>query len=102
ADGIQAVMRLLATPPASLPPLPDPSATPPAVPAAVAYPYLPSPPPRQATAGTILSGMFDVWTKNLKEFFVVFFVLALVNGLLGALVALAIFGTFGPSTGLFP
>ncbi|TLZ85747.1 MAG: hypothetical protein E6K05_00740 [Methanobacteriota archaeon] len=94
---------LFATPTASPPPTPYPSAIPPgAVPPIAAYPYLPSPPPRQATVGTILSGMFDVWTKNLKEFFVVFFVLALVNGLLGALVALAIFGTFGPSTGLFP
>jgi len=46
--------------------------------------------------------MFDVWTKNIKEFFVVFFVLGLVNGLLGALVALAILGTFGPSTSFFP
>jgi len=67
-----------------------------------AYPYSPSPPPRHATAGAILSGVFDVWTKNLKEFFVVFFVLSLVNGLLGGLVALVIFGTFGPSTGFFP
>src|SRR5206468_11736358 len=49
-----------------------------------------------------LGNVFDVWTKNLKEFFVVFFVLALVNGLLGGLVALAILGTFGPSTGFFP
>ena len=99
---IQCGRPLFATPTASPPPTPYPSATPPAVPPAVAYPYLPSPPPRRATAGTILSGMFDVWTKNLKEFFVVFFVLALVNGLLGGLVALVMFGTFGPSTGFFP
>jgi hypothetical protein len=94
---------LFATPTASPPPTPYPSATPPgAVPPAVAYPYLPSPPPRQATAGAILSGVFDVWTKNFAQFFVVFLVLALVNGLIGGLLALVIFGTFGFSTGVFP
>jgi len=67
-----------------------------------AYPFYPSPPPRRATVGTILSGVFDVWTKNLAQFFVVFLVLALVNGLIGGLFALVIFGTFGFSSGFFP
>ena len=94
---------LFATPTASPPPTPYPSATPPgAIPPAVAYPYLPSPPPRRATAGTILSGIFDVWTKNFANFFIVFLVLGLVNGLIGGLLGLAIYGTFGPASSLFP
>jgi len=100
---IQCGRPLFATPSASPPPTPYPSATPPgAVPPAVAYPYFPSPPPRRATAGAILSGMFDVWTKNFAQFFVVFFVLGLANGLIVGLLALVIFGTFGMSTGVFP
>src|SRR5437879_8222882 len=93
---------LFATPTASPPPTPYPSATPPAVPPAVAYPYFPSPLPRQATAGAILSGIFDVWTKNFANFFVVFFVLGLVNGLIGGLLGLAIYRTFGPVISFFP
>src|SRR2546426_12716914 len=90
--------------PGASPPLPSyPSATPPGAPAPMAaYPYFPSPPPRRATVGSILSGMFDVWTKNFANFFVVFFVLALVNGLIGGLLGLAIYGSFGPVISLFP
>jgi len=90
--------------PGASPSLPSyPSATPPGAPAPMAaYPYFPSPPPRRATVGSILSGMFDVWTKNFANFFVVFFVLALVNGLIGGFLGLAIYGTFGPVISFFP
>lgn len=46
--------------------------------------------------------MFEVWTKNFLNFFFVFLVLALVNGLIGGLLALAILGTFGAGSGIFP
>jgi membrane-anchored glycerophosphoryl diester phosphodiesterase (GDPDase) len=38
--------------------------------------------------------MFDVWTKDFRNFFLVFLVLGLVNGLLGTLLVFAIFGVF--------
>jgi len=50
----------------------------------------------------ILSGMFDVWTKNFLNFFVVFLGLALVNGLIGGLLAFLIIGTFSAGSGIFP
>ena len=65
------------------------------------YPFFP-PPPRRATASSILSGTFDVWAKNLLNFFAVFFGLALVNGLIAGLLALAILGTFASSSAFFP
>ena len=47
--------------------------------------------------------MFDVWTKGFKDFFLVFLVLGLVNGLLGTLLAFALFGVFvNPSSGIVP
>ena len=96
--------RSLSPAPTSSPPPPiNPSVFPPGTPGVPgAYPYFPSPPPRRATVGTILSGMFDVWTKNFANFFVVFLVLGLVNGLIGGLLGLVIYGTFGPNFGLFP
>src|SRR2546422_2375920 len=94
---------MVAAPGASLSLPSYPSAPPPGAPAPMAaYPYSPSPPPRRATVGSILSGMFDVWTKNFANFFVVFFVLALVNGLIGGFLGLAIYGTFGPVISFFP
>ena len=79
-----------------------PPTAPPGFPASVgAYPYFP-PPPRRANASNILSGTFDVWAKNLLNFFVVFFGLALVNGLIAGLLALAILGTFVSGSGILP
>src|SRR5437899_489320 len=79
-----------------------PWAAPPGVPAAGGvYPSFP-PPPRRATASTILTGTLDVWAKNFLNFFVVFFGLALANGLIAGLLALAILGTFASGSGLFP
>lgn len=78
-----------------------PTMPPPGGPPAGAYPYF-GPPPRRATVSTILSAMFDVWTKNFVNFFAVFFTVALVNGLLGVLVFYSIFGTFGFPTGFVP
>ena len=73
-----------------------------ATPPIAAYPYFPSPSPRRAGVGTILSGMFDVWTKNFQHFFLVFFLVGLLNGLIGGVIGLVIYGTFGPSVGFFP
>jgi hypothetical protein len=70
-------------------PLGQPPGAPP--PTAV-YPYF-GPPPRRATFSSILSGMFDVWTKGFKEFFLVFLIAGLVNGVIGALFTYAIFQT---------
>ena len=79
-----------------------PWAAPPGVPAAGGvYPSFP-PPPRRATASTILTGTLDVWAKNFLNFFVVFFGLALANGLIAGLLALAILGTFASGSGIFP
>ncbi|TLZ46630.1 MAG: zinc-ribbon domain-containing protein [Methanobacteriota archaeon] len=85
-------------------PTPYPAAYPPAYPGMPppgAYPYW-GPPPRRATAGSILSAMFDVWTKNFVSFFAVFFTLSLVNGLFGVVLFYAFFGSFGVPTGIFP
>jgi zinc ribbon protein len=86
--------------PAAYPP-PYPGMPPPVMPAPGAYPYF-GPPPRRATASSILSGLFDVWTKNFLNFFAVFFTVALVNGLLNVLLFYAFFNTFDYSTGFFP
>lgn len=66
------------------------------------YPYAWGPPPRRATAGSVLSGMFDVWVKGFKDFFLVFLVLGLGTGLLGSLLTYAVLGTFVPPTGFVP
>jgi hypothetical protein len=70
--------------------------------APVAYPYYPAPLPRRVNFSAILSGMFDVWSKNFANFFVVFLVLTLVNGLIVGLLALALLGAFGSIAGLVP
>jgi hypothetical protein len=47
--------------------------------------------------------MFDVWKTGFRDFFLVFLVLGLVNGLLGLLLAFAVFGVFiNPSSGIVP
>jgi len=47
--------------------------------------------------------MFDVWTKGFKDFFLVFLVLGLANGLLGLLISYALFGVFVyPASGIVP
>src|SRR5438445_5819804 len=46
--------------------------------------------------------MFDVWSKNFLNFFVVFLVLSLVIGTIGALLSYAVFGTFEPGSGIVP
>src|SRR5256712_4537967 len=66
------------------------------------YPYGPVPLPRRATVGNILGSMFDVWSKNFLNFFVVFLVLSLVTGTIGAVLSYAVFGTFEPGSGVVP
>jgi MFS family permease len=46
--------------------------------------------------------MFDVWTKGFRDFFLVFLVLGLVSGSLGALFNFEVFGTFAPPSGILP
>src|SRR5207244_9435275 len=64
------------------------------------YPYAPTPLPRRATVGNILGGMFDVWSKNFLNFFVVFLVLSLVIGTIRALLSYSVFGTFEPGSAI--
>ena len=82
-------------PPAGYPPLP-PSP----------YPVFPPPAPyypmRTAGATDIMSGMFEVWTKNFKNFFLVYLALALANGAIVALLSYALFGTFAFGRGVVP
>src|SRR3989475_6353158 len=71
---------------------------PPAVPPPVApypggYPYYAPPFPRRATFSDMLSGMFDVYTKNFLPFFVVYLALGAATGVLSAVLSFAIFGT---------
>src|SRR5256712_8777776 len=66
------------------------------------YPYVPGPLPRRATVGSILGSMFDVWSKNFLNFFVVFLILSLITGTLGAVLTYAVFGTFDPGGGFVP
>lgn len=100
----------------SMPPQPHPpsagAATPPLYPygspPSVGYPgpypylYVYAPLPKRASVSTILSGLFDVWTKNFANFFVVFLIVALVNGSIGVFVYFATFGTFAYVQGIVP
>lgn len=49
----------------------------------------------------MLSGLFDVWTKNFFPFFVVYLALGAVTGALGAVISYAIFRTVTLGGGLF-
>ena len=82
-------LTLAAAPPATPPPgypaaapMPYPG-YPPAYP--YPYPYAPTPLPRRATVGNILGSMFDVWSKNFLNFFVVFLVLFLISLISGGI-----------------
>lgn len=82
-------------PPAGYPP-------PPAWPYATMPPPAPYYPTQRASATEMVSGMFDVWTKNIKDFFLVYLVLALANGGIVALLSYALFQTFFAGGGLIP
>ncbi len=71
-------------------PLPGPPAYPGGYP-----PYGWGPPMRGSRAGDILSGTFEVWSKDLVSYFVVYLVLAAVTGVIGGALSLALIGTFG-------
>lgn len=60
----------------------------------LAVPSYPSyaPPPRPANFSSILSGMFDTWTKNFWNFFLVYLILGLVTGGIGAALSYGLFG----------
>ena len=72
------------------------------------YPYYAPPFPQRATFSDMLSGLFDVYTKNFLPFFVVYLALGAATGVLSAVLSFAILGTvivgggFGglPSTSL--
>src|SRR2546426_241179 len=66
---------------------PPPAAPPPYVPYPTPYPYY-APFPRRATFSDMLSGLFDVWTKNFLPFFAVYLALGAATGALGAIVLL--------------
>src|SRR5205809_230326 len=71
-------------------------------PVAVPYPYVAGPALWRVRFSTILSSMFKVWSEKFLTFFVVFLVLALVNNLIGALLAYALLGTFEIGAGVLP
>src|SRR5439155_15716135 len=83
---------------------PPPAAPPPAAPYPGGYPYYAPPFPRRATFSDMLSGLFDVWTKNFLPFFVVYLVLGAATGALSVFVSWAIFGnvTLGRGFGGLP
>ena len=103
--------RLISTGTAALPPSYPPSyppAYPSGYPAPPAYPmpgppaypggyppYAWGPPMRGSRAGDILSGTFEVWSKDVASYFVVYLVLAAVTGVIGGALSLALIGTFG-------
>ncbi len=92
------------------PAAPPGGAPPPAAPGAVPPPAAPymygAPPPgyypyvRQATVSNMLSGTFDVWTKNFLPFFLVYVVVTLVTGFLGLAGSYFILGVSFVSGGL--
>src|SRR6266508_6048447 len=87
-----------AYPPAAYPQPAYPPAYPMPVPPAYPGGYPPSawdPPMRGSRAGDILSGTFEVWSKDLAPYFVVYLVLAAVTGIIGGALSLALIGTFG-------
>jgi len=93
---------VLAAAPVVPPAGPPPAAPPPYVPYPTPYPYYaPAPFPRRATFSDMLSGLFDVWSKNFFPFFVVYLVLGGATGALSAVVSIAIFGTVSLGGGLF-
>ena len=79
---------------------PPAAAPPPYVPYPTPYPYY-APFPRRATFGDMLSGLFDVWSKNFLPFFVVYLVLGAATGAVAAVVSYAIFGTVVIGAGFF-
>jgi len=72
---------------------PPPATPPPMMPYPAGYPYYAPPFPRRASFSDMLSGLFDVWTKNFLPFFVVYLVLGAATGALSVFVSWAIFGT---------
>src|SRR5439155_230310 len=72
---------------------PPPAVPPPVAPYPGGYPYYAPPFPRRATFSDMLSGMFDVYTKNFLPFFVVYLALGAATGALSAVLSFAIFGT---------
>src|SRR6266545_5279726 len=87
-----------AYPPAAYPQPAYPPAYPMPVPPAYPGGYPPSawgPPMRGSRAGDILSGTFEVWSKDLASYFVVYLVLAAVTGVIGGALSLALLNTFG-------
>jgi len=101
-------IRLPAAPvPPGVPPPGVPSPPPAAYPAPGAYPYPTAypyygVPPRTATFSEILSGTFQVWTKNFVNFFIVYLALAAVTTLLGVALGFALFGVLVSAGGLIP
>ena len=83
------------------PPAPPvyPGAYPGPYPAYPAYPYGP-PPPRRATVSDMLSGLFDVWSKNFLAFFLVYLVLALITSALSGFISVLFLGSFQPGGGI--
>ncbi|HWM53030.1 MAG TPA: hypothetical protein VNP71_07695 [Thermoplasmata archaeon] len=76
--------------PAAGPPLAGP---PPVAAYPGGYPYYALPFPRRATFSDMLSGLFDVYTKNFLPFFVVYLALGAATGVLSLVLSFAIFGT---------
>ena len=57
---------------------------------------------RSARAGDILSATFEVWTKDLTSFVVVFLILGIITGVIGSVLSFAILGFFPTRTGGIP
>ncbi len=81
-------------PPGYPAPPPYPMPVPPAYPGGYP-PYAWGPPMRGSRAGDLLSGTFEVWSKDLASYFVVYLVLAAVTGVIGGALSLALIGSFG-------
>ncbi|HEX9339758.1 MAG TPA: hypothetical protein VF992_01090 [Thermoplasmata archaeon] len=65
-------------------------------------PYAWGPPMRGSGAGDMLSGTFEVWSKNFVPYFVVYLVLAAISGVIGGALSLAVLNRFGTGTGFVP